>query len=112
MKKYKLGEFEEIVLLVVAVMDKNAYGYSIKEAISSRLDRSVSIGALQSSLTRLKDKGYLKTRKGEGSTARGGRPRLYFEITPAGVSALDHNMNVRLDLWNEIPKNVQVLSYD
>lgn len=112
MKKFKLGEFEEIVLLTVAVLDENAYGYSIKEEISKRLERSVSIGALQSSLTRMKDKGYLTTRKGEGSTIRGGRPKLYFKITSHGMRALDYNKNVRLDLWNAIPNRTQLLSYD
>ena len=112
MKKYKLGEFEEVVLLIVAVLDKEAYGFSIKEEISNRLGRSVSIGALQSALTRMKDKGYLTTRQGEGSTERGGRPKLFFEITAYGMKALDYNRTTRAELWDAIPLKDQKLSYD
>lgn len=103
MKKFQLGEFEEIVLLTVAVLDQEAYGFGIKEEIESRLERSVSIGALQSALRRMENKGYLTSQKGEGSTKRGGRPKLYFRITSLGMKALDYNRNVRFDLWNAIP---------
>ncbi|MDW3191073.1 MAG: helix-turn-helix transcriptional regulator [Cytophagales bacterium] len=112
MKKYPLGEFEEIVLLTVAVLDQDAYGFSIKEEISERLGRKVSIGALQTALIRMQDKGYLTSRKGEGSTARGGRPKMYFQITSHGMRALDYNKSVRLDLWNAIPNKTQLLNYD
>ncbi len=112
MKKFQLGEFEEIVLLTVAVLDQEAYGFGIKEEIESRLERSVSIGALQSALRRMENKGYLTSQKGEGSTERGGRPKLFFRITAHGMRALDHNRNVRLDLWNSIPASVSKLSYD
>ncbi|MEP5610990.1 MAG: helix-turn-helix transcriptional regulator [Cyclobacteriaceae bacterium] len=112
MKKFQLGEFEEIVLLTVAVLDQEAYGFGIKEEIESRQERSVSIGALQSALRRMEKKGYLTSQKGEGSTERGGRPKLFFRITAYGMKALDYNKNVRLDLWNAIPKSVSNLSYD
>ena len=46
MKKYQLGEFEEIVLLTIAILHKGAYGVAIKEEIESRLARDVSMGAL------------------------------------------------------------------
>ena len=60
MKKFQLGEFEEIVMLTVAILYENAYGVSIKKEIESRLNRSVSVGALQSALRRLEDKDSLR----------------------------------------------------
>ena len=39
MKKYQLGEFEEIVLLTVGVLNNNAYGVSIKQEITERLEQ-------------------------------------------------------------------------
>ena len=47
MKKYPLGEFEEIVLLAVAILYKEAYGVSVKNEIETRLKPKVSVGALQ-----------------------------------------------------------------
>jgi len=46
MKKYQLGEFEEIVLLTVGILDGDAYGVTIKDEIEDRLKREVSVGAL------------------------------------------------------------------
>ena len=104
MRKYQLGEFEEIVMLTVAVLHNSAYGVSIKKEIESRLSRNVSVGALQSALIRLEDKGYLRSHDGESSTERAGRPRKYFLVTALGKRALVHAKSTRDELWNAIPK--------
>ena len=57
-KKYSLGEFEEVVLLMVGVLYDEAYGVVIKEEIEQRLKRKVSVGAMQSALRRMEEKGY------------------------------------------------------
>ena len=60
MKKYQLGEFEEIVLLTVGVLYDEAYGVAIKDEIEERLKRKVSVGALQSALRRMEKKGFFR----------------------------------------------------
>ena len=104
MKKYQLGEFEEIVMLTVAVLYNQAYGVSIKKEIEVRLKRNVSVGALQTALKRLEDKGYLKSREGDTSEERAGRPKKYFLITALGKRVMQHTKSIRDDLWNAIPK--------
>ena len=104
MKKYQLGEFEEIVMLTVGVLYKNAYGVSIKKEIEERLKRKVSVGALQSALRRLEDKGYLKSFEGEATEERAGRPKKYFQITAYGKKAMEYTKSTRDELWNAIPK--------
>lgn len=104
MKKYQLGEFEEIVLLTVGVLYDNAYGVAIKEEIEQRLGRKVSVGAMQSALRRMEKKGYLDSREGESTEQRGGRPKRYFTITAYGKKALEYSKDVRLKLWDAIPK--------
>lgn len=103
MKKYPLGEFEEIVLLTVGVLYDEAYGVAIKDEIEQRLDRKVSVGALQAALRRMETKGYLSSRYGEATKARGGKRKKYFTITAYGKKALEYAKDVRLDLWNDIP---------
>ena len=103
MKKYPLGEFEEIVLLTVGVLYNEAYGVAIKLTIEEKLDRKVSVGALQSALRRMEQKGYLDSRLGETNAERGGRPKRYFTITAYGKKALEYTKDVRLELWNQIP---------
>ncbi len=102
MGKFQLGEFEEVVMLTVGVLPKEAYGVSIKKEIESRLSRKVSVGALQSALKRLEKKGYLKSYEGKGTQERVGRPKLFFEITAEGKEALQFTRKTRNELWEEM----------
>ena len=47
MSKNHLGEFEEIVMLTVAILHGEAYGIAILDEIEDRLNRKVSFGSLQ-----------------------------------------------------------------
>ena len=106
MKKFQLGEFEEIVLLTIGILYKEAYGVSIKKEIEQRLSRSVSMGALHTALVRLEDKGYLKAFEGGATPERAGRPKKFFEITAIGKKAIEYSKDTRDQLWNAIPKSV------
>ncbi|MEO7694003.1 MAG: helix-turn-helix transcriptional regulator [Chryseolinea sp.] len=106
MKKYQLGEFEEIVILTVAILNNVAYSISIKDEIESRLSRTVSMGALHTALRRLEEKGYMKSFNGETTEERAGRPKRYFEITALGKKAMQHAKSTRDDLWRAIPKTM------
>jgi PadR family transcriptional regulator, regulatory protein PadR len=106
MKRIQLGEFEEIVLLTVGVLHGNAYGVTIKDEIEQRLNREVAIGALQITLRRLEAKGFLKSKPGDTSESRRGRPKLFFEITAFGKKALDYSKESRDQLWKALPRLV------
>jgi DNA-binding PadR family transcriptional regulator len=106
MKKYQLGEFEEVVILTVAILNNDAYSISIKNEIESRISRTVSMGALHAALRRMEDKGYLKSYSGEATEERAGRPKRYFEITALGKRAMKDAKNTRDDLWRAIPTAV------
>lgn len=104
MKRYQLGEFEEIVILTVGVLYKEAYGVSIKNEIETRLSRNVSMGAMHTALVRLEDKGYIKSYDGEPTEERMGRPKKYFQITALGKKAIEYSKDTRNELWRAIPK--------
>jgi DNA-binding PadR family transcriptional regulator len=104
MKKYQLGEFEEIVILTIAVLYKEAYSVAIKNEIETRLARNVSMGAMHTALVRLEEKGYIKSFSGDTNEDRMGRPRRYYHITALGKKAMEYSRNTRNDLWNSIPK--------
>lgn len=103
MKKYHLGEFEEIVILTIAVLNKAAYGVAIKNDIEERLSRSVSMGALHTALVRLEDKGYIRSDEGEATDDRMGRPKKYFHVTALGKRAMEYSRDTRNALWRAIP---------
>lgn len=98
-----LGEFEEIVLLTVAVLDEEAYGIAIKIDIEERLERNVSVGAMRTALKRLETKGLLTSRLGEPTARRGGKRKRFFTVTASGKKALERVMEIRKKLWGAIP---------
>ena len=104
MGKYQLGEFEEIVMLTIGVLYKEAYGVAIKREIEKRLSRKVSMGAMHTALVRLEDKGYINSVQGEGTEERMGRPRRYFQITALGKKAIEYSRKIREELWKAIPE--------
>src|SRR6187401_2288435 len=95
-----IGEFEELVLLTIAALDEDAYGVSIKEDIEKRTDRSISIGALHSTITRLEEKGLIKSWLGDPTQERGGRRKRYFQLTNLGKVSLREMKALRDELWD------------
>lgn len=91
-------------MLTVGVLYNNAYGVSVKKEIEQRLSRKVSVGALQSALKRLEEKGYLKSYEGEQTQERAGRPKRYFVITALGKRAMEDVKSTRDDLWKAMPE--------
>lgn len=82
------GEFSIAVLMAVARLRGEGYGISIQRDLEERLGRDVSFGAVYATLDRLKEKGFVKSRKGEATAARGGRAKIHFKITAPGERAL------------------------
>ena len=103
MSKHHLGEFEEIVMLTVAILADEAYGVAIIDEMENRLGRKVSIGALQTVLRRLEKKGYLASQFGEATKVRGGKRKRYFTLTTYGKNVLSEVKEQRLSLWEAIP---------
>ena len=106
MGKHQLGEFEEVVMLTVAILTNEAYGFAIIEEMEQRLGRKVSIGALQTVLRRLEKKGYLDSELGESTSIRGGKRKRFFTLTLPGKKVLQETKDQRLGLWNAVPEFV------
>lgn len=104
MSQYHLGEFEEVVLLTVAILNGGAYGVSVIDEMEKRLNRKVSIGALQTVLRRLEKKGLLTSAFGEATQIRGGKRKRYFTVTENGQRILNKAKDQRLALWKAIPQ--------
>ena len=83
-----LGEFEQVVLLATLRLGADAYGTTIRSEIVDRTGRSVSAGALYTTLERLEEKQLLSARVGEATPERGGRAKRYLKVTPKGLTAL------------------------
>lgn len=104
MKKEYLGEFEELVLTMVGILQDEAYGNAIVNEIKSQLGRECNLSAVHVTLYRLEDKGLVKSSMGGATNARGGRRKRIFKITNAGLAMLRTMKEVRMDLWKMVPQ--------
>ncbi len=104
MSKIYLGEFEELILTMVAYLDSEAYGNSIVKSIKDHQDRTVNLSAVHVTLYRLEDKGFVKSEMRGATSERGGRRKRYFQLTTSGLSLLKELKSAKMDLWNMIPK--------
>ncbi|HET9948726.1 MAG TPA: PadR family transcriptional regulator [Longimicrobiales bacterium] len=83
-----LGEFEQLILFAVLQLGDEAYGLAIRDAIEERTGRTVSSGAIYTTLGRLEERGLVRSTIDGRERGRVGRPRKYYELRPAGARAL------------------------
>lgn len=110
MKRAFLGEFEEVVLLTVAILDDGAYGVTITQEIEQQTSRMVGFSTVHTTLQRLEEKGYLVSAMGGATAERGGRRKRFFSLTASGRKALAEVKQVRMQLWDALPpKTLQLM---
>lgn len=104
MKGTYIGELEELVLLTVGILYKEAYGVAVMDEIEKQTGRSLNISAVHSVLQRLEDKGLVISEMGDPTGERGGRRKRIFSLTAAGKRALEESIEMRNQLFKQIPK--------
>ena len=103
MKRANIGEFEELVLLVVGVLYPEAYGVGVKNEILARTGRKATLSAVHAVLQRLQEKELLTSEFGQATQVRGGKRKKLFQITAKGSKVLSELRATRNQLWDEIP---------
>ena len=79
-----LGEVEQLILLAVLRLCGDAYGVGIREEISTRAGRRISVGGIYTVLARLEERGLVSSQLSEATHARGGRRRKLYTATARG----------------------------
>lgn len=100
MKKTRLGEFQELVLMTVIILKEEAYGNEIQRHLEDRLGERLSMGAIQAALKRMEDKGFLTSDWGEASQKRGGKRKRIYQATPEAVTTLKEMKDIRAEMWS------------
>ncbi|WP_149240035.1 helix-turn-helix transcriptional regulator [Dyadobacter sp. 32] len=103
MKRTFLGEFEELVLLTVAILGEGAYAVTVTQELEQKTGRSVGFSTVHTTLQRMEEKGFLSSEMGGATAERGGRRKRLFTITAFGRKALREVKEVREELWNALP---------
>jgi len=98
-----LTRIEEILLLSIWKLREEAYGISIHRQVEKETGIKWMSGAVYAPLARLKKNGFVTTLHAEGSTRKGGRPRIYYRLTPVGMDKLISIQEINRSLWGTVP---------
>jgi len=98
-----LSRIEEILLLTIWKLKTEAYGITIRRQVEKDTGITWLSEAIYAPLSRLKDKGYVESRKADRSAEKGGRPRIYYCLTPSGLDRLISAQEINQVLWHGVP---------
>lgn len=101
-KKEHLGEFEQLTLLAVLRLGKEAYGARLREELSSQAGREATVSSIFITLTRLETKGMVTSWMGEPTQVRGGKARRFFRVEARGLAALNQARDRLLAMWDGV----------
>lgn len=104
MNRIYLGEFEELILLTVGILNDKAYGVLIMEELDSQSNRKAKLSAIHAVLKRLEKKGLVTSFMGGATMQRGGRRKRMFTLTISGKAILDQVRMVRDQMHDQIPQ--------
>ena len=99
-----LSRIEEIILLAILKLDQEAYGMKIREEVIRATGDRWLLGAIYGPLGRLHKNGYVIAVKGLPTPERGGRAKVYYQLTPSGHQALEKIREVNAYIYKDIPK--------
>jgi PadR family transcriptional regulator PadR len=88
----QIGQLEQLVMLAILRLRPEAYGVALQKELKVRTGREYSVGAIYAVLDKLQGKGFVKSKQGEATAERGGRAKLYFNLTADGQSALQASL--------------------
>jgi DNA-binding PadR family transcriptional regulator len=94
-----LSKNEEILLLSIWHLKGEAYGVRIKAYIKEATGKDWNYGTLYCTLDQLVRKGMLDKKEGMPMPERGGRRKIYYTPTRAGLDALKKALEIQKSLW-------------
>jgi PadR family transcriptional regulator PadR len=98
-----LSRIEEILLLAIWKLGDNAYGISIRSQVEKDTGIEWMSGAIYAPLNRLKKNGYVRTVQAQGTGGKGGRPRIYYQLTERGKKKLAAIQEISQSIWQNVP---------
>jgi DNA-binding PadR family transcriptional regulator len=89
----QISQLDQLVMLAILRLRPGAYGVAIQKELKARTRREYSVGAIYAALDKLEGKGFVKPKQGEATPERGGRAKLYFNLTATGQASLQASLN-------------------
>ncbi|MBU1101506.1 MAG: PadR family transcriptional regulator [Bacteroidetes bacterium] len=101
-----LSRAEEIVLTAILLLKGTAYGVSIREHIFEVTGKKWSFALIYDPLNKLTKKGFITKSESEPTPERGGRRKVYYEITDPGKTALMEIKTMHEGVWEKITNSI------
>ena len=98
-----LTRTEEIILAAVWKLKENAYGIAINQFINGRTGLNWKFGSIYTPLGRLVKNGYIRTHEGAPTPERGGRRKIYYELTKDGLEPLQETQRLHNAVRSHMP---------
>lgn len=92
---------EELILLSILNLRKDAYLVAISDHLSALTGRKVTITSVHLPLTRLERRGLIESKFGEATSVRGGRRKRIYSITKMGFAELCECKRIHDELWKK-----------
>ena len=89
-----LGELEQIVLLAVLRVGDAAYGVPVHDEIVRLARRDLTLCTVYKTLSRLEEKGFVRSYEGDPTPQRGGRRTRCFAVTTTGRRSLESSLAI------------------
>lgn len=87
-KRTYLKEFEQLVLLSVLRLGGEAYGGRIRDDLAETAHRSVAVATIYVALSRLEQRGFVRSWMSDPTPVRGGKSKKYYAVEAEGRRAL------------------------
>lgn len=98
MPRTYLEKFEQVVLLIAAILDGEAYGVTVRQ----QTGRKVTFVTVHNTLIRLEEKGLVKSGLAGATYQRRSRRNQLFTLTPASSRAIQNIGELRSGFWQPV----------
>ena len=98
-----LSRSDEILLLAILRLKDNAYGVTIIKEVQNKTGKKLTFGSLWVSLDILFRRGLVYKRLADPTPERGGRSKIYYTVTSAGLEALEQARTFQSEIWRGVP---------
>jgi len=96
---------EELILLSILNLGKDAYLVAITDHLSKITGKKVTITSVHLPLNRLERRGLIESSLGEATAVRGGRRKRIYTITNKGFTELREYKRIHDELWAKYSKS-------
>jgi len=94
-----LTRIEELTMLSILNLQRNAYLIAITNHLSKITGKKVSLTSAHLPLSRLEKRGLIESEFGEATAVRGGRRKKIYRVTKTGFKELNEYKRITDMLW-------------